>query len=122
MDLELVRLVSQWAGAVAVLASLPYLVYANVTGVLVNLFILLSLATLWNLLAGYAGMVSVGQQAFIGAGAYLTLILAQRGMNPFVAIPFSVLATALIAFPVSRRQPLRPAAAPAGRRTGLRWA
>ena len=34
---------------------------------------LLSLAALWNLLAGYAGLVSVGQQAFVGFGAYAFL-------------------------------------------------
>ena len=28
------------------------------------------LAQYWNLLAGYAGLVSVGQQAFVGLGAY----------------------------------------------------
>lgn len=34
---------------------------------------LMSLAALWNLLAGYAGLVSVGQQAFVGFGAYAFL-------------------------------------------------
>ena len=34
---------------------------------------LLALASLWNLLAGYAGLVSVGQQAFVGFGAYAFL-------------------------------------------------
>ena len=36
---------------------------------------LLALASLWNLLAGYAGLVSVGQQAFVGFGAYVYLHL-----------------------------------------------
>ena len=31
---------------------------------------MLALAQYWNLLAGYAGLVSVGQQAFVGLGAY----------------------------------------------------
>ena len=33
-------------------------------------FTMLALAQYWNLLAGYAGLVSIGQQAFIGLGAY----------------------------------------------------
>ena len=37
---------------------------------------LLALASLWNLLAGYAGLVSVGQQAFVGFGAYVFLHLS----------------------------------------------
>ncbi len=31
---------------------------------------MLTLAQLWNLIAGFGGMVSVGQQAFVGIGAY----------------------------------------------------
>lgn len=86
---------------VAILASLPYLVYANVTGVLVNLFILLSLATMWNLLAGYAGLISVGQQAYIGVGAYAVFVLADNGLSPFLAIPVAALVSALVAVPAS---------------------
>jgi branched-chain amino acid transport system permease protein len=87
--------------AVAVLASLPYVVYANVTELLVNLFVLVTLATMWNLLAGYAGLVSIGQQAYIGVGAYIVLVLARNGMSPFVAIPFALLGSALVALPTS---------------------
>jgi branched-chain amino acid transport system permease protein len=87
--------------AVVLLSALPYLAGAGLVSTLINLFILLTMSSMWNLLAGYAGMVSVGQQAFIGAGAYLTLICAQWGLNPFLAIPVSVLATAVVAFPVS---------------------
>lgn len=87
--------------AVAILAALPYLVYANVTGVLVNLFILLALATMWNLLAGYAGLISVGQQAYIGVGAYSVFVLAEYGLSPFLAIPLAALFSALVALPAS---------------------
>ena len=36
----------------------------------VDLFVLIIIASMWNLLAGFGGLVSVGQQAFIGIGAY----------------------------------------------------
>ncbi|MFM8246619.1 MAG: branched-chain amino acid ABC transporter permease [Burkholderiaceae bacterium] len=59
-------------------------------------------AMMWNLLAGYGGMVSIGQQAFLGFGGYIMLILGnEAGMNPFVAIPIAALATVAIAYPVS---------------------
>jgi branched-chain amino acid transport system permease protein len=87
--------------AVVLLVSLPYLVFANVTSLLVNFFILLVLATMWNLLAGYAGLISVGQQAYVGLGAYIVLILAQHGLSPFLAIPFAALGCAVAAVPVS---------------------
>ena len=58
-------------------------------------------AMMWNLLAGYGGMVSIGQQAFFGFGGYIMLILGnEAGVNPFVAIPVAAAATALIACPV----------------------
>ena len=41
---------------------------------MVELFTYLALAQMWNLLAGYAGLVSVGQQAFLGLGGYVTVI------------------------------------------------
>ena len=86
--------------AVAVLAYLPYLVFSSTTNLLANVFILIVMASMWNLLAGYAGLVSVGQQAFIGLGAYFVLILAQHGVNPFMALPVAVAGCAVLAFPV----------------------
>lgn len=60
-------------------------------------------ACMWNLLAGYGGMVSIGQQAYLGLGGYVMLILANLfGVNPFVAIPIAAALTALVAIPVSR--------------------
>ena len=35
----------------------------------------LSLAQMWNLLAGYTGLISLGQQIFIGVGAYTLAVL-----------------------------------------------
>lgn len=86
---------------VILLAYLPYLVFSSTTDTLVNVFILLTMSSMWNLLAGYAGLVSVGQQAYVGIGAFLVLILAQHGMSPFAAIPLAILGTAVLALPVS---------------------
>lgn len=59
-------------------------------------------AMMWNLLAGYGGMVSIGQQAFFGLGGYAMLMLGNlAGVNPFVAIPLAALVTAAVAVPVS---------------------
>ncbi|HKX40947.1 MAG TPA: branched-chain amino acid ABC transporter permease [Burkholderiaceae bacterium] len=59
-------------------------------------------AAMWNLLAGYGGMVSIGQQAFFGIGGYAMLALANfAGVNPFVAIPLAATIAAGIAVPVS---------------------
>jgi branched-chain amino acid transport system permease protein len=59
-------------------------------------------ALMWNLLAGYGGLVSIGQQAFLGLGGYAMLALGNfAGVNPFVAVPIAALAAALVAVPVS---------------------
>jgi branched-chain amino acid transport system permease protein len=94
-----------WAGiaaivAVAVLGYLPYLVYSSTTNLLVDFFLLLIMASMWNLLAGYAGLVSVGQQAFIGLGAYVVVILASHGASPFLAIPAAAVFGGVIGVPV----------------------
>ncbi|MFI0419659.1 branched-chain amino acid ABC transporter permease [Spongiactinospora sp. 9N601] len=84
-----------------VLAALPFLVFSTVTDTLVNLFVLIALASMWNLLAGFGGLVSVGQQAYIGIGAYSVIALADQGVQPYLAVPLGALTCALFAVPTS---------------------
>lgn len=66
----------------------------------VELSCFIAIAQMWNLLAGYGGMVSVGQQAFIGAGGYSLFVLSVNfGMNPFLSVPLSVVLPAVVAVP-----------------------
>jgi branched-chain amino acid transport system permease protein len=85
---------------VVVLARFPYMFYSGTTTILVQAFIVLTLASMWNLLAGYAGLVSVGQQAFVGLGAYFVLILALHGISPFAALPVAVIGCGVAALPL----------------------
>jgi branched-chain amino acid transport system permease protein len=62
----------------------------------------LALAQMWNLLAGYAGLLSVGQQAFIGFGGYMLFALvAHAGLSPLVSLPIAGLLSGLISIPVA---------------------
>jgi branched-chain amino acid transport system permease protein len=62
----------------------------------------LALAQLWNLLAGYAGLVSVGQQAFVGLGGYaLFYLTGPMNMNVYLALLIAGPFAGLIAIPVS---------------------
>ncbi len=84
---------------VAALFAVPTLLSANVVQQLTSLLIFLILAVMWNALAGYGGLVSVGQQAFIGVGAYATIYLTQQGIQPYVAVliaPFLCAALAAV--------------------------
>jgi branched-chain amino acid transport system permease protein len=61
---------------------------------------MLVLAQCWNLLAGYAGLVSVGQQAFVGFGAYaMFAFVSLGGLDPILAIVLGGCAAALLALP-----------------------
>lgn len=70
-----------------------------------DLFMVLCLTTLalnWNLLAGFAGLVSVGQQAFVGIGAYAMfacVILA--GLSPLTGVLVGGLAAMLLSVPIA---------------------
>jgi branched-chain amino acid transport system permease protein len=86
---------------VGLLVSVPFTQSPNVANRLVTLFVLMLLASMWNLLAGFGGMVSVGLQGFIGIGAYTLLFLAQQGMNPYLAVPLAALAAGVLSLPMS---------------------
>ncbi len=80
----------------------PFAFGPNVTNKLTQLFILIILAAMWNALAGFAGLVSVGQQAFIGMGAYATVVLADDvGTNPYLAIVLGALIAGALSLPIS---------------------
>src|SRR5271166_5617351 len=79
----------------------PWLFDANSLTVLTEFFVVLTLALMWNLLAGYADIISVGQQGFVGVGAYAFYgFTALAHFNAFAAIPLAALTTLVIAVPV----------------------
>ena len=86
----------------AALVSLPAWGDASTMRILVEFIALLGLAQMWNLLAGYAGLVSIGQQAYVGLGGYALIVLADDlGANPFLAVPLAGLVTAVLALPTA---------------------
>jgi branched-chain amino acid transport system permease protein len=86
---------------VVVLAFTPSWGDASLQRKMVEFFTLLALAQMWNLLAGFAGVVSVGQQAFVGLGAYgMIAFVNVHGVNLYVAVPLSGAAAALLSIPL----------------------
>jgi branched-chain amino acid transport system permease protein len=85
----------------AALAFVPLVLDSNYVQDLTNLLILVILAVMWNALAGYGGLLSVGQQAFIGVGAYATVFFAQLGVAPYAAMVLAVLVAGAISVPIS---------------------
>jgi branched-chain amino acid transport system permease protein len=88
--------------ALVALAVAPYWADRLSLRLMAEAFTFLALASLWNLLAGYAGLVSVGQQAYVGLGGYLLFALTMfAGVHPIAAIFVAGPVAALVSFPVA---------------------
>lgn len=86
---------------VVALAVAPALVSRSLIQDLILIFLLVGLAQCWNLLAGYAGLISVGQQAFVGLGGYgLFAAVVLLGLDPLLAVPLVAIAVAAASVPV----------------------
>ncbi len=83
------------------LAFGPLFLSANSIDKLTTLFIYVILAVTWNALAGYGGLVSVGQQAFFGLGAYAAVRLAAAGINVYFSLVLAALLVGLVSLPIS---------------------
>jgi branched-chain amino acid transport system permease protein len=59
----LLALLPQWGSEYMVLFGLLFCLY-------------LALSQMWNLLAGYSGLLSLGQQSFIGLGGYVVAVMS----------------------------------------------
>jgi branched-chain amino acid transport system permease protein len=91
-----------FAVAFVMLAAAPAWGGRDDLRLLSEIYAYVALASLWNLLAGYAGLVSVGQQAYVGLGGYVlfaSTILA--GVHPLLAVPIAGVVAAVVALPVA---------------------
>ncbi|WP_455384497.1 branched-chain amino acid ABC transporter permease [Acidihalobacter prosperus] len=86
---------------VVILAFGPLFLSANLINQLTTLFIYVMLAVMWNALAGYGGLVSIGQQAFFGLGAYAAIRVASMGVNPYLALVLGAVLVGIVALPIS---------------------
>jgi branched-chain amino acid transport system permease protein len=94
--------IALFAVALLALAAAPFWGGRDDLRLLSEIYAYVALASLWNLLAGYAGLVSVGQQAYVGLGGYVLFactILA--GFHPLVAVPLAGAVAAVVALPVA---------------------
>ncbi|MCX5496061.1 branched-chain amino acid ABC transporter permease [Kaistia dalseonensis] len=85
----------------AILATGPLFFDNNAIDKLTTLFIYVILAVTWNALAGYGGLVSVGQQAFFGLGAYAAVRLADAGVNVYASLILAAVIIAAVSLPIS---------------------
>jgi branched-chain amino acid transport system permease protein len=87
--------------AAALLAAGPLMFSANAVDRLTTLFIYVILAVMWNALVGYCGLVSIGQQAFFGLGAYFAVRLADLGVSVYPALFIAAIIVGVLSLPLS---------------------
>ena len=87
---------------IVALIALPVIASRSLVQDLVFIFYMFTLAQFWNLLAGYVGLVSVGQQTFVGLGGYLLFALTVvAGLDPLLAILLAGVIAAILAIPTA---------------------
>jgi branched-chain amino acid transport system permease protein len=80
----------------------PFIVSRGIIQDLFFILTMLVLAQCWNLLAGYAGLISVGQQLFVGCGGYAMFgFVSLMGFDPILAIVAAGIFATLIAVPTA---------------------
>jgi branched-chain amino acid transport system permease protein len=90
-------------GVIAAVASMPWWVGSGTMRTGVELLYYLALAQVWNLMAGYGGLISFGQQAFIGIGGYALVLFAYRlGLDPYLTLAIGAALAGLFAWPMSK--------------------
>jgi len=88
--------------ALAALTLAPYWAGRQDLRLLAEIYAYVALASAWNLLAGYAGLVSVGQHAYVGLGGYLLFALTMfAGISPLWAVPLVGILSAAVSIPVA---------------------
>jgi branched-chain amino acid transport system permease protein len=84
------------------LVAMPFIAPRPVLKDLFFILTLIALAQYWNLLAGYAGIISIGQQAFVGFGAYMLFASSIfLGLDPILSIIIAGVLGAAISAPVA---------------------
>jgi branched-chain amino acid transport system permease protein len=87
---------------VAAIATMPWWAERSSLRLVTEFLCVLALAQMWNLLAGYGGLASMGQQAYVGLGAYCLVVLGLKlGVPIFWIVPLAGLVGALVALPTA---------------------
>ena len=91
-----------FAAVIVALVLAPYWAERQDLRLLAEIYAYVALASAWNLLAGYAGLVSIGQQAYVGLGGYLLFALTMlAGLPPLWSIPLAGIIGAAVSIPVA---------------------
>jgi branched-chain amino acid transport system permease protein len=75
----------------------PWVIGEGGISLLFEVLLMLAMAQLWNLLAGYTGLVSMGLQCFVGLGGYTAIFVSNYfSISPYWALPLAPLVCGLV--------------------------
>jgi branched-chain amino acid transport system permease protein len=72
------------SAVLALLISIPAWGGQYITSIFILIFLYTAIAQMWNLLGGYSGLISLGQQSFVGIGGYALAMASQVYKLPVV--------------------------------------
>lgn len=104
MNASTLRIASLAPGllVLVLMASVPLILPRAMMQDLFTVLCLLVLAMNWNMLAGFAGLVSVGQQAFVGVGAYaMFACVILWGLDPLAGVLIGGVIAMALSIPVA---------------------
>src|SRR5262249_21362713 len=84
-----------WTAAAVFVLAAPRFCDRGTLNDLWNLALAVILASAWNLLGGVGAQVSLGYSAFLGIGAYTTVLLALKEVDPFLTLPLGAILAAV---------------------------
>ena len=89
-------------GVAIVLVAFPFVGSSYATSIFTLILLYMAMGQMWNLMGGYAGLLSLGMQAFIGIGGYsLTILSINYGVNIYLAVLLGAIISALFGLAVS---------------------
>jgi branched-chain amino acid transport system permease protein len=89
------------AGILVALIACPLWGGAGARSLLILFAYSAALAQMWNLLAGYAGLVTFGQQIFVGLGGFTLAVGCERfGLGVWPAFALAAVVAAVLAVPI----------------------
>lgn len=94
------RFASQWGVPLvmlAVAAALPFILGDYALRVATTVMMYLALAQAWNMIGGYAGLLSLAHPAFFGTGAIAMSVMLINGVPLILAVLIAMIAAIVIA-------------------------
>lgn len=90
------------AVVIIALIALPGYGSGNMMTVATLILIYLAMGQMWNLMGGYAGLLSLGMQTFIGLGGYALAVLSVKyGLNIYLSILLGAVVAVVFALVIS---------------------